>query len=263
MPTSVKLTVTSSPARGLDATLSLTERLVKLGFRVVPHVAARLVADGAHLGRVLERLDNAGVREVFVVAGDSKEPIGDFPDALALLRAMSDVGHGLVELGVAGYPESHPLVSDEKTTHALLDKAPLATYIVSQVCFDPEAIAGWVAAVRKLGVGLPIYVGIPGIVEKRRLLRIATGIGVGESMGFLRKHRSWAVRLVLPSAYGPDRLIDGLRPSFADREAGIHGLHVYTLNALARTENWRRAKLEAGVQRRLPLHPRAPRHDRS
>lgn len=235
--------MTSSPARGLEATLRLTERLAKRGYAVVPHLAARLIADRDELRRILLRLDDAGVRDAFVVAGDSEEPTGDFPDALALLQAMSAAGHGLEEVGVAGYPETHPLIANERMTRALLDKAPLATYVVSQVCFDAAAIAGWIARVRRLGVGLPVFVGIPGIVERRRLLRIATRIGVGESLGFLRKHRTWVARLLLPAPYRPDRLLDDLGRSLEDPAAGVHGLHLYTLNAVARTESWRRARL--------------------
>jgi methylenetetrahydrofolate reductase (NADPH) len=244
VPTSVKVTVTSSPSRGLDATLSLTERLAKLGFQVVPHLAARLVVDRSHLRQLLERLDASGVREAFVVGGDSVEPAGDFSDALSLLQAVRSAGHGFDEIGITGYPESHPQIGDEQLMQATLDKAPLATYVVSQVCFDPKAIAEWIAAVRTRGVGLPIYVGIPGIVQKSRLLRIATQIGVGESRRFLTKHGNWAMRLIRPRAYTPDRLIDQLRSQLEDPEAGIDGFHVYTLNGIARTEAWRRAKLE-------------------
>ena len=45
------MTVTSSPSRGIEATLSLAERLAAHGYRVVPHLAARLVAGHAELAR--------------------------------------------------------------------------------------------------------------------------------------------------------------------------------------------------------------------
>ena len=59
----------------------------------------------------------------------------------------------------------------------------------------------------------------------------------------------WAARLFLPRAYGPDKLIDGLLPCLEDPDAGVHGLHLYTFNALAKTERWRRTKLEAEARR--------------
>ena len=52
------------------------------------------------------------------------------------------------ELGITGYPESHHLIDDETTIPAMFEKAPMATYIVSQICFDPETIATWIARVR-------------------------------------------------------------------------------------------------------------------
>ena len=76
--TDVKLTVTASPRKGLEATLALSERLADAGYPVVPHLSARLVRDRAQLEEVLERLLAAGVRELFVPAGDATEP-GEFP----------------------------------------------------------------------------------------------------------------------------------------------------------------------------------------
>src|SRR5262249_48934739 len=40
LPPEMTVTVTASPAKGLDATLDLTERLARLGYRVVPHLSA-------------------------------------------------------------------------------------------------------------------------------------------------------------------------------------------------------------------------------
>jgi hypothetical protein len=45
VPSQLTVTVTSSPTRGIDATLSLCERLAARGYRVVPHLAARVVVD--------------------------------------------------------------------------------------------------------------------------------------------------------------------------------------------------------------------------
>ena len=56
VPTDVKMTVTSSPKRGIEATLELSEELARRGFEVVPHVAARLVANKGHLREILGRL---------------------------------------------------------------------------------------------------------------------------------------------------------------------------------------------------------------
>ena len=52
--------------------------MAREGYAVVPHLSARLIRDAAHLEEVLARLQAAGVRELFVPAGDAPEPAGEF-----------------------------------------------------------------------------------------------------------------------------------------------------------------------------------------
>jgi methylenetetrahydrofolate reductase (NADPH) len=238
VPTDVKMTVTSSPRRGIDATLRLAEELTRRGFDVAPHLSARLVADRGHLREILDRLRGIAVHDVLVIAGDVDAP-GAFASASELLAAMTELAHPFDEIGIAGYPESHPFISDEATIQAMFDKEPFATYVVSQLCLDADVIANWIARVRDRGVTLPIYVGIPGVVPRRKLLRIATKIGVGESTRFVRKYGGVLGRLLLRGSVGPAYLVDALAPH-AD---AIAGLHVYTFNELADTERWRQETL--------------------
>jgi methylenetetrahydrofolate reductase (NADPH) len=232
VPRAVKLTVTASPAKGLDATLALTERLAAHGYLVVPHLSARQVRDHAHVEEIIARLEAAGVSEVFVPAGDAKEP-GPFPDAASLLRVLAG---RFAEVGITGYPESHHLIDDDTTIQAMFEKAPMATYIVSQICFDPVTIGTWVARVRARGTDLPIWIGVPGVVDSARLLRVSAKIGLGESARFLRAHGGRLRRLV-GGRFKPDELV---RPLAA---ADVAGLHFFTFNEVERTERWRRAAI--------------------
>jgi methylenetetrahydrofolate reductase (NADPH) len=244
VPSGATITITSSPSRGLDTTIELAAALARQGFDVVPHLAARLVFDVGHLERLLGTLREVGVSDALVIGGDVKEPVGSFAGAFDLLTAMAQLGHDLQAIGIAGYPESHPFISDEQTIEAMFDKAPLATYIVSQLCFDPAVIAGWIAAVRERGVDLPVYIGIPGAVSRARLLRISTKIGVGESARFLRGHRSVIARLFLRGTYGSSNLINGLLTQLRDDSSSVRGFHIYTFNELEKTELWRRQTIE-------------------
>lgn len=243
VPRDVTVTVTASPARGLDRTVAVAERLAMGGHRVVPHLAARLVADEAHLKEILERLRGGGIGDAFVIAGDVKEPAGPFGGALDLLAAMAELGHRLDEVGIAGYPERHPFIDDDVTIQAMWDKRHFATYIVSQLCFHPRVVATWVRRVRRRGVDLPIHVGVPGPVDAARLLRISTRIGIGESARFARRHTGWLPYLLRAGGYRPGRLVDGLGASLADPASRVAGLHVYTFNEVARTERWRQETL--------------------
>ena len=240
----ISLTVTASPGKGMPATVDLAERLASHGFHVAPHLSARLIRDGSELAEILQRLGEAGIRDAFVVAGDVSEPAGEFEGAVDLLRAMSEIGHPLEKVGITGYPESHPIISDEATIQAMYDKAPYADYIISQICFDPKTISGWSRWVKRRGVDLPIRVGMPGVVNRQKLMRISATIGLGESARFLLKQRNWLLKMFMPGGYSPNRLVLGLKPAMADPESNVAGFHIYTFNDVEKTEAWRREMLK-------------------
>ncbi|MGW2721244.1 methylenetetrahydrofolate reductase [Streptomyces sp. NPDC001492] len=244
VPRDVVVTVTASPVKGLEPTLDLTDRLAAHGYRVVPHVPARLLRDDAHLKEVVDRLREAGVDDVFVPAGDADPPAGSYDGALPVLRRLSELGGPFADVGITGYPESHPLIHDDLTIQAMWDKRAHATYIVSNLCFDPRVLAEWVARIRRRDVTLPVYVGVAGPVQRTKLLAMATKIGVGESTRFLTKHASWFLRFAAPGGYSPDRLLERGEAALTAPSAGVAGLHVFTFNQIAETEVWRRALLD-------------------
>jgi methylenetetrahydrofolate reductase (NADPH) len=244
VPRHVTMTVTVSPRLGQAATLELAERLAAQGYDVVPHISARLVRDDGHLRELLDRVEQAGVRDVFVVAGDAKEPAGGFTGAAPLLAAMAELGHGIEQIGITGYPESHPTISDEETIRAMFAKAPFATYIVSQICFDPHVTAAWIDSVWARGTRLPIHIGLPGAVPRAKLVRISTRIGLGRSARFVRHHRSWFTRLLRPGGFDPGGLLAGLEPEVSRPADRLGAFHVFTFNDLADTERWRVGELQ-------------------
>ena len=243
VPPEVTITITASPRRGMDATITLAERLSRQGYTVVPHLSARLIRDASHLGEILGAIKEVGVRDVFVIAGDAREPAGTFPDSVSLLEAMMASGHALDDIGVSGYPESHSFIDDDMTIQAMWDKRRIATYIVSNLCFDPRVVKKWVGRVRRRRVQLPIHVGMAGVADPAKLLRISTRIGIVDSARFLRGHSSWFLRMLQPGGYDPQRFVNALFPELASPDRGVAGLHVFTFNEIEPTERWRQAML--------------------
>jgi methylenetetrahydrofolate reductase (NADPH) len=243
VPREVTITVTASPRRGIEATIDLAERLGRQGYQVVPHISARLIRDDAHLREVLARVAAIGRREIFVIAGDAKEPAGQFPDSVSLLTALMSESHGMREIGVTGYPERHSFIDDDLTIQAMWDKRRIATYIVSNLCFDPRVVKKWIGRVRRRGVELPIHIGLAGVADPAKLLRISTRIGVVDSARFLRGHSNWFLRMVQPGGYDPGRFTTGLLPDLAMPDRKIAGLHVFTFNEIEPTERWRQETL--------------------
>jgi methylenetetrahydrofolate reductase (NADPH) len=243
VPHEVTITITASPRRGMEATINLAERLARQGYTVVPHLSARLIRDALHLREILAALKEIRVDDVFVIAGDAREPAGQFPDSVSLLEAMMRAGHGLHDIGVSGYPESHSFIDDDMTIQAMWDKRRIATYIVSNLCFDPRVIKKWVGRVRRRKVELPIHIGMAGVADPAKLLRVSTRIGIVDSARFLRGHSNWFLRTLQPGGYNPERFVSALLPDIAAPERKVAGLHVFTFNEIEPTERWRQQML--------------------
>ena len=242
LPAGATVSVTASPAKGIEATVELSARLAASGFRAVPHLSARMIRDRAHLRSLLATLEAAGIDRAFVVGGDADEP-GEFPDGLSLLRAMAEVGHPLAEIGIPCYPQGHPSIPDERLDAALVDKQPFASYMTTQLCFDAKAIRTWLGGRRAAGIALPVTLGIPGVAELHKLIEISARIGVRDSRRFMAKNTALVGRILRPGGYRPDGLLAGLAPLLLDPAADVHGLHIYTFNQVETTEEWRLAYL--------------------
>jgi methylenetetrahydrofolate reductase (NADH) len=242
LPPGARATVTASPTHGIESTIELCEGLTALGHPATPHLAAHMIRDRAHLGELLGRCRSAGIRDAFVVGGDAKDR-GEIHDGLALLRLMEELGHPFEAVGVAGYPEGHPSISDEVLLSSLKEKQARANYVTTQMSFDADAIASWIARMRDSGVTLPIHLGLPGVVHLRRLLRVAARIGVGGSVRYLRKNRQ-LVRILFGRSFTPERLLRSLDPTLADPVADVRALHLFTFNQVESTVTWHRRMLE-------------------
>ena len=238
VPTDIPVTVTASPSMGLDRTVELAESLTAQGYDVVPHLAARMVSGRSELTELVERLTAAGVTNVFVPGGDA-QTVGDYPDALSMLEDLTAMGSPFKDVGVPGYPESHPTINDDLTIQSMWDKRKHATYVVSNLTFDPGVIKDWVHRMRLRGITLPLLLGLPGPVDRSKLLGMATKIGVGDSTRFLSKQKGLMTRLVAPGGFTGESFLTKCAPSVGEPEAKVDGLHVYTFNQIAETEAWR------------------------
>jgi methylenetetrahydrofolate reductase (NADPH) len=244
LPPGFTVTVTASPTKGLPATLDLAERLRAEGFDAVPHLAARMISGPSELAEICERMTAAGVTTVFVPAGDADPPSGQYAGALDLLEDLGELGNPFPNVGITGYPESHPSISDDLTVQAMWDKRRHATHVVSNLVFDPAILEVWLRRLRARKVTLPVLVGVPGPVERTKLLAMATKIGVGESTKFLVKHKRTLTRLAAPGGFTGERFLEQAAGAFAAPDAGVAGLHVFSFNQIAATERWRRELIE-------------------
>lgn len=242
LPAGAATTVTASPSHGIEATIELCEGLRARGHEATPHLAAHMVRDRAHVADLLDRCRSAGIRGAFVVGGDAKDR-GEIHDGLALIRLMEDLGHPFTSIGVPGYPEGHPAIPSDVLTASLRAKQPHADYMTTQMGFDPDAIATWIARMRSEGVTLSVHLGVPGAATMQKLATIGARIGVIDSLRYLRKHRS-LLGHVMKRSFGPDALIEALAPMLTDPTADVRALHLFTFNQVEATVAWQGRMLD-------------------
>jgi len=244
LPAGATVSVTASPAKGMTATIDLAIELEREGFRTVPHLSARLIRDKAELDSILDRMADQGIDRAFVIGGDPTEP-GEFDDALALLRTMADMDRLPAEIGIGCYPQGHPLIADDVLLRALRDKAPFASYMTTQMCFDPRAIERFIAERRADGLTLPVKLGVPGVAEIPKLVSISARIGVRDAGKFIMKNTRFVAALLRSGGiYRATGLLEKLAPALADPAANVIDLHLYTFNNVGPTETWRRELLD-------------------
>lgn len=243
IPRHCYVSITCSPAHGIEPTLELVENLRSLPdekqLKLIPHIAARMIRDKGHLREILARLDAARVESIFVPAGDAPQPVGQYSDSLKVLQDMAEIGHNIEDIGITAYPEEHPMINARELMQFLIAKQQFATYLVTQMCFDPQTLVNWLKDIRKAGVTLPVWIGLPGVTDMSKLMALSFKIGVGQSLKLLKKQNVLLKNLISAKPYQPDNLLQGLRPHLGDPEFIVRGFHLFSFNDVERTEKWR------------------------
>jgi methylenetetrahydrofolate reductase (NADPH) len=220
---------------------SMAARLRQAGLNPVPHIAARQLTDGAMAAEYLSMLrDDAGVTRALIIAGDTKESAGAYDSSIALLETGLLQAHGIRSIGITGYPEGHPKISDAALMEALDRKTAYAEahelelFMVTQFCFDGQAIVDWLRRLRARGAALPVRVGVAGPASVRTLLNYGVRCGVGNSIRALKSQAVSLTRLL--GQQGPEEVVCRFAPLAA--ELGVAGLHLFPFGGFAQSSQW-------------------------
>ena len=254
LPAGTRVYVSAVPRRPAQEALDAAIRLRRAGFEPVPHLAVRNFATARELDAFLARASGeAAVRRVLVIAGDRDRPAGDFHSAVEVIDGGALQRHGIVEIGIAGYPDGHPRIPQLDLERALADKlraaetTGTAVHIVTQFCFDAQAIVTWLVRLRDFGIEHPVRIGLAGPTNLATLLRYAQRCGVRASAQGLARQAGLLRQLFAMSA--PDALIRALAQARAERHLGEIAPHFFSFGGSAPTARW----VEAVAQGRIAL----------
>jgi len=250
-----RVSITWLPRDTDDDRVSAARALHDRGLEPVPHIAARMIADEAHLRRLVGRLcEEGGVSQLLVIGGDAKQPQGPFGSAGDLLASGAFPHAMLRRIAVGGYPEGHPAVGEGDLVAALDAKiAAIAALdmipeVITQLCFDSDPIVAWSRRFRARHPHVPVRIGIAGPASIRTLLRYARICGVGTSAKALVSRGASIARLLAEAA--PDPLLRDLAETPDLDALGPIGLHLFPFGGFERTARWIGAVAEGHVRLR-------------
>jgi methylenetetrahydrofolate reductase (NADPH) len=241
-PAGTRIYVSAVPTRSPFEAIEAAVLLHKAGFEPVPHLAVRNFASTDELDTFLARATGeAGVRRVLVIAGDRDRPAGPYRSAIEVIDGGALRRHGITEVGIAGYPDGHPRISQQDLDRALADKinaaetTGMAVHVVTQFSFDAAATVKWITRLRDFGIEHRVRVGLAGPTSLSTLLRYAQRCGVRASAQGLARQAGLVRQLFAMST--PDALVRAL----ALTQLGQIKPHYFSFGGLARTARWAHA----------------------
>jgi methylenetetrahydrofolate reductase (NADPH) len=243
-PPGIGVHVTFLPDDELSTCEETCIRLRRAGYNPIPHLTARNFTDAAQLEHHLARLSaEAQVERVLLIAGDVDAPRGAFGESLDVMYTGLLAKHGVRTCLLAGHPEGHPKVGDDVLDTALDEKIALAQQqglqpeIVTQFCFESDAIVSWLEHIRERHVDVPVRIGVAGPASTAALLKFGIRCGIGNSLRALRRNAPGIGKLFGETK--PDELLSDVADGLAARELGpLAGIHLYMFGGIRRTATW-------------------------
>lgn len=250
----VSVYVSAIPSRPADEQIAVAAVLQAHSVEPIPHIAVREFASAQTLGAQLTRLaEQASVRRALIIAGDRAEPAGPFRAAIELIESGLLQDCGILDIGIAGYPDGHPRIALLDLDRALAAKIEAASqtglrvHIVTQFAFAAEPILGWLSRLRDLGIDHLVRIGFAGPTTLTGLLRFARICGVKASARTLARNAGLAKNMFALTT--PDRLVRPVAEACANGRFGEVTPHLYSFGGLAATIRW----AAAGAAGRIEL----------
>lgn len=244
LPANTCIYIPSLPGLPLARTLAAVAAIRDAGLDPVPHVSARRILDRQEFeGFLREAVTRHAVHRVLLLGGDEPRPKGPFNDSLEVLESGLLADSGIREIGVAGYPEGHPRISNLSEAferkRRLAREQGLGLYVVTQFSFAPNRVVEYCAGLARSAPEVSIYAGIAGPTDPVALARYAQRCGVSVSLRALRTLGTGIARLVT-NADPREHLIALARYSLSREPSNLVGVHLYSFGGAVRTATWMR-----------------------
>ena len=217
-----------------EGTVEITRALKhEVGLEVMAHLSCvGETTDG--LKETLDRIEAAGIENVFALRGDPPRGRTDFVQPEGGLGCSAELAAFIsarydFTIGGACFPEVHPEAPDlEADLDYLRTKVESgASFLITQLFFDNQVYFDFVAAARRKGIEVPILAGVIPVASYAQTRRICdlcdATIPARLESAFLAAGGDPAREFELGVAYAAQQCSELLI-------AGTPGIHFYALN---------------------------------
>ena len=215
-----------------DGTFAAVQAIIEEGVEAAPHFSC-IGASRESIRAKLAQFRQSGIRRIVALRGDLPSGYGgsngEFhyaSDLVAFIRAETgDAFH----IEVAAYPEMHPQSrSPQADLQAYVAKVQAgASSALTQMFFNADAYFRFVDEAHALGARIPVVPGIMPITNASGSIRFADSCGADIPRWIRLRLQGYGDDVDSIKAFGLDviaRLCEQLR------DAGVPGLHFYTMN---------------------------------
>ncbi|WP_374522494.1 methylenetetrahydrofolate reductase [NAD(P)H] [Hydrogenophaga sp.] len=220
-----------------EGTFSTVREILAEGVSAASHFSC-IGATKASVRQQLAELKAMGVRRLVALRGDLPSGYGlggEFQyasDLVAFIRA--ETGHDF-HVEVAAYPEVHPQAkSPDADLQAFVAKVRAgADSAITQYFFNSDAYFRFVDDAHRLGADIPVVPGIMPITSSAQLMRFSDACGAEIPRWIRLRLQAFGDDIASIKSFGLDVVTD-----LCDqlRNAGVPGLHFYTMNQSAATQ---------------------------
>ncbi|MDA8870501.1 methylenetetrahydrofolate reductase [Rhizobiaceae bacterium] len=214
-----------------------------LGYAPVPHIPARRIESESALdARIGAMVDEGGVDDVLIIAGEAPSQMGPYAQTLDILRTGIADRRGIRKIAIGGHPEGNAAYAKVDVNAVLREKLAFAREsdadfrIVTQFGFDGASFVKWAQALADAGIDLPIHLGVAGPAKVTTLIKYAAMCGVGNSLNFFRKRSSSILHLA--TKHSPEDVVAPIEQAWRDGVGHIAQLHVFPFGGLQASADW-------------------------
>jgi methylenetetrahydrofolate reductase (NADPH) len=217
-----------------DGTLQTVQAIIADGYDAAPHFSC-IGATKDSVRAQLALFKQAGIQRMVALRGDLPSgygAFGEFKYASELIEFIRAETGDQFHIEVGCYPEVHPQAkSPEADLQAYVTKVKAgASSAITQYFFNTDAYFRFVDDAHKLGASIAVIPGIMPILSSSQLMRFSDACGAEIPRWIRLRLQAFGEDTASIKAFGLDVVTD-----LCDqlRNAGVPGLHFYTMNQSA------------------------------